>query len=79
MPGVLVLGFLETALPLDAPPNGLYRTRGEAECPNDVRILNNGCSFFITEAEYRRRECQPFFEKLPWRGVPDEKPAGGKS
>lgn len=56
---------------------GLYKTEGQSGCPNDVRILSNGCSFFITEAEYRRRECQPFFEDLPWHG-PRETPTAGR-
>lgn len=60
---------LETALPANVLAAGLYRTRGEGVCPNDVRVLSNGCSFFITEAEYRRRECRPFFEELPWHAV----------
>lgn len=71
-------GSPAAALPPAALAVGLYRTRGEADCPSDVRILSNGCSFFVTEAEYRRRECQPFFEDLPWYGVSDGKPAQGK-
>ncbi|MFN4140753.1 hypothetical protein [Aestuariivirga sp.] len=72
-------GSLEAALLADALAVGLYRTRGDAECPNHVRVLSNGCSFFIAEAEYRRRECRPYFEDLPWHGGPDVTSAGGKS
>lgn len=68
-PKRLACALLETALPADALAVGLYRTQGKDACPNDVRVLSNGCSFFITEAEYRRRECRPFFEELPWHAV----------
>lgn len=71
-------GHLQTALPTGAVVAGLYRTQGEGQCPNDVRVLSNGCSFFITEAEYRQRECQPFFEDLPWHGTSAVQTTGGK-
>lgn len=71
-------GPLVTALPADAIAVGLYRTDGEDACPSDVRVLSNGSSFFITEAEYRRRECRPFFEDLPWNRAADGQPTGRK-
>lgn len=58
---------------------GLYRIPGEAQRPNDVRVISGNCSLFMTEAEYRQRECQPLFADLPWRSGPDVKPTRGTS
>lgn len=71
-------GSLTAELPLGVIAVGLYRSRGEGNYPNDVRVLSNGFSFFITEAEYRRRECQPIFEELLWHGTSNETAAQGK-
>jgi hypothetical protein len=46
---------------------GLYRVRGADTRSNDVRISVGSRSFYVTEAEYRQRECVPRFEDLPWQ------------
>lgn len=69
-------GYPEAELPAEALAVGLCRTRGAAECPDDVRVLSKGCSFFITEAEYQRRECRPLFDDLPWHVDGNGKLAG---
>lgn len=62
----------------DASAVGLYRTPVQDGKTNDVRVLINGCSFFISEAEYRRRKCEPFFENLPWHRPFDAQTPGRK-
>ena len=64
--------------PRDVAAAGLYRIRAVREGPAEVRVLSNGCSFFITEAEYRLWACEPHFDDLPWHQAPDEQPAGRK-
>jgi hypothetical protein len=46
---------------------GLHRIKGPPGCPNDVGVTLRKRSFYITEAEYRQRECLPDFEELGWK------------
>jgi surface antigen len=45
---------------------GLYRIKGAAGLPNDVRVSVRHRQFDMTEAEYRQREYEPSFHQLAW-------------
>ena len=51
------------------PATGLHRAMGSSGLPNDVKVAAGTRCFTITEAEYRRRECLPYFEDLSWETV----------
>ncbi len=72
MPGAARCDLMDTSFrrhDMTRQPTGLYRTKGTRGCPNDVRLSVSERSFYITEAEYRRRECLPDFEDLTWQAA----------